>query len=84
MTKKRGRCPSLIGGAHAAPQIEQTKGKRICKRCDGEILKDERCVVVPIPGSMGRRVYCCVCIREIVAQSRRDLDGFEKLLDGSK
>ena len=77
MNKKRGRCPSLISGTHAAPQIEVAAGKRTCKRCDGAIVKGAISIIVPVPGGMGRKVYCRVCILEIVAQSRKDLDVFE-------
>lgn len=81
MAKKRGRCPSLIGSTHGAPRIEKAKGKRTCKRCDGNISKGDSCVITPIPGSMGRRVYCCSCIREVIAQSRKDLEVFETQLN---
>lgn len=77
MNKKRGRCPSLISGTHAAPQIEVAAGKRTCKRCDGAIVKGAISIIVPVPGGMGRKVYCRVCILEIMAQSRKDLDAFE-------
>ena len=77
MNKKRGRCPSLISGTHAAPQIEVAAGKRTCKRCDGAIIKGTISIIVPVPGGMGRKVYCRVCILEIMAQSRKDLDAFE-------
>lgn len=75
---KRGSCPSLIGCTHGTPKIEQAKGKRGCKRCGIEIQKGTYGVVVPIPGQMGRKVYCLSCSLEIIAESRKDLEGFEQ------
>lgn len=83
MNKKRGPCPSLIGGTHGSPQIEVAAGKRTCKRCGGEILKGSVSIVVPTPGGMGRRVYCRTCILEVIGQSRKDLDAFELELNGT-
>ncbi len=81
MNKKRGRCPSLIGGTHGAPQLEVAAGKRTCKRCDGAIVKGVISIIVPIPGGMSRKVYCRACILEIIGQSRKDLDAFEAELN---
>lgn len=75
--QNRGRCPSLITGNHGRPVLEIAGGKRKCKRCGNEILKGNRCVSIPIPGSMGSRTYCCACLASIVAQSRKDLDKLE-------
>jgi hypothetical protein len=83
MNKKRGRCPSLIGGTHAAPKIEIAAGTRTCKRCEIAITKGGISIVVPKPGGMGRHVYCHACILEVIEQSRKDLDAFESELKGN-
>jgi hypothetical protein len=77
---KRGKCPSLITGNHGKPVFEVAGGKRTCKRCGDAILKDAQCVSIPKPGTMGARTYCCSCLREIIDQSRKDLDKLEKEL----
>ena len=77
MDKKRGKCPSLINGTHGAPKLDTAKGKRTCKRCNTAIHMGTVCIVVPVPGSMGRKVYCQACIKEIISKSRQDLDAFE-------
>ena len=75
---KKGKCPSLVTGNHGKPVFEIAGGKRKCKRCSKEIFKGVRCVSIPIPGSMGHRTYCCVCLSNIIAQSRKDLDKLER------
>lgn len=81
MVKKRGRCPSLIGGTHGTPKLEIAKAKRTCKRCKSIISKGIRCISVPIPGSMGRKIYCHVCMQEIVIQTQKKLDDFKNCLN---
>jgi len=74
---KKGKCPSLVTGNHGRPVFEIAGAKRKCKRCGTEISKGTRCVSIPKPGSMGRRTYCCTCLSNIIAQSRKDLDRLE-------
>lgn len=76
----KGKCPSLVTGNHGRPVFEIAGRKRRCKRCGVEILKGERCVSIPIPGSMGKRTYCRSCLSKIIMQSRKDLDRLEKEL----
>lgn len=83
MVKKRGKCPSLISGTHGAPRLDTAKRKRTCKRCSVEIPQGTVCVVVPIPGSMGKRVYCRICTQALIDKSRQDIDKFERKLSSS-
>lgn len=78
MMKNRGKCPSLVTGNHGRPAFKIAGGKSKCKRCNCEIVKGTRCVSIPIPGSMGRRTYCCSCLLDIIKQSLLDLDRLEK------
>jgi len=80
---KRGKCPSLITGNNGMPKFEIALRKRTCKRCETDISKDTKCVSIPKPGTMGGRTYCCDCLREIIEQSRRDLDKLEEELNKS-
>lgn len=71
---KRGKTPSLIGGGAGSVKTVTARRKRPCKRCEGDILKDDRCFEVGIPGSMGHKTYCDTCFQEILAQTEKDLD----------
>lgn len=81
MAKKRGRCPSFISATFGSPKIETALAKRTCKRHNSEITKGEKCVTVRIVGTQGRRVYSFVAMREIILQSRQDLDVLEAKLN---
>lgn len=77
MAKKRGRCPSFISATFGSPKIETALAKRTCKRHGSEIVKGERCVTVRIVGTQGRRVYSFAAMKEIIVQTRQDLDALE-------
>jgi len=77
MAKKRGRCPSFISATFGSPKIETALAKRICKRHSSEIIKGEKCVTVRIVGTQGRRVYSFEAMRQIISQTRQDLDALE-------
>lgn len=77
---KRGKCPSLITGNHGKPVFKICGRKTTCKRCKNEILKGERCVDIPKPGSFGGRRVCCNCLQEMICKSRQDLDKLEREL----
>lgn len=71
---KRGKTPSLIGGAAGACKFEVAKKKRTCKRCDCSILKGTDCIEVNIPTTMGSKSYCVNCFMEVLKQTQKDLD----------
>ncbi len=71
---KRGKIPSLVGGGAGASRFAEARGKRTCKRCDGEIAKGTKCVQVAVPASLGHKTYCLRCFGDILAESRKDLD----------
>lgn len=77
---KRGKTPSLIGGAAGKPKFVIAKKKRKCKRCKTEVCQGIKCVEIPIPGSMGSKTYCMDCFSEIISKSRQDLDQLEQLV----
>lgn len=77
---KRGKTPSLIGGGAGISRFVVAKRKRNCKRCDGTIPNGGNCIEVAIPGTMNSRTYCTNCYKEILVQSRKDLDELEKSL----
>jgi hypothetical protein len=74
---KRGKTPSLIGGAAGACKFVTTKKKRSCKRCDGDILGGTECVEVNVPASMGHKCYCMKCFEKILNQTQCDLDNLK-------
>ncbi len=86
MNKRKGRCPSFISATIGSPQIEVAKGKRTCKRTGLAILKNEGCVTVRVAGSQGRRPYSFEAMKEIILQTRKDLDKLESAImpSGSK
>lgn len=83
MTKKRGRCPSFISATFGSPRIETALARRTCKRHSSEIIKGEKCVTVRIVGTQGRRVYSFEAMKEIILQTRQDLDALEAELSQS-
>lgn len=69
---KKGKCPSLISGRQ--PNIEVVKARRKCKRCNIYILRGERCASIPIPGRMGSKTYCLLCLKDIIKKTIKDLE----------
>lgn len=81
MSKKRGRCPSFVSATFGSPKIEIAKGKRTCKRNGNSIFSGERCVTVRVVGTQGRKSYSIDGIKEIIAQTRSDLDRLVQCLE---
>jgi hypothetical protein len=75
---KRGKIPSLICGVAGKPRIVVAKGVRHCKRCKTKLGAATKCVEIPIPGSMGRKTYCCDCFLDMITKSHEDLNLFEQ------
>lgn len=77
---KRGKIPSLVGGGAGTSRFVKAKRTRNCKRCEAAISNGGTCIEVAVPRGMGSRTYCTGCFKEILVQSRKDLDGLEALL----
>lgn len=79
---KRGKIPTLIAAFNGKPTKVTVKRKRRCSRCSSELEKDSKCFVIPNSsgGYSNKRPYCVVCFKEVLGQTRRDLDDLEKLL----
>ena len=72
---KRGRTPSLISGTHGAVKFWVALKKTECRRCKGNIAKEQRCVRVAHPGKMGPgRAYCESCFVDVMDETQRKLD----------
>lgn len=74
---KRGKTPSLVCGTAGKPRIVFAKGTRHCKRCETKLIRATKCIEIPIPGSLGRKTYCCDCFLDMITKSREDLDLLE-------
>lgn len=75
----RGKTPSLIGGSLGKP-VATTAGRRCsCSRCDATIAMSEACFDIPQPSKkfQASRRFCRSCYREVLAQTRKDLEKLE-------
>ena len=77
----KGKTPSLITGSSGKPKPAVCKKRSICKRCKGEISASERCFEIPIVGRgyTASKRHCEQCFKEILEQTRKDLESFEEL-----
>lgn len=75
---KKGKTPSLVSGGAGSIKFETALRKRTCRRCDGDILRGNKCAKVGIPGSFNSKTYCLSCFEDMIKQSRRDLDKLEQ------
>jgi recombinational DNA repair protein (RecF pathway) len=73
---KKGKTPTLICGSRGAPSRIVAKRLSHCVRCGDDITKNQECYEIPRVGfgiqSPGR--YCTSCFREILEETKRDLD----------
>ncbi len=81
---KRGKTPSLVGGGAGASKFVEAKKKRTCSRGECQIKMGEKCIEVNVPGTMGKKTYCCDCFEEILEQSQGDLDKLKNELEQVK
>lgn len=75
----KGKTPSLIGGSLGRP-VAATAGKRCsCSRCDSQIVMGESCFDIPQPSKKFRdtRRFCQRCFKDVLAQTRQDLEQLE-------
>lgn len=71
----KGKVPSLLTGSAGTPVKVEAIRTRKCSRCHGSIAPGCACAEVRRPQiNAGRRVYCIDCFREVVDQTRSDLD----------
>ncbi len=79
---KKGKTPTLICGSRGKPSRIVAKGLSHCARCGDDILKNQECYEIPQVGfgfqSPGR--YCMSCFREILGETKRDLDALFQLV----
>lgn len=79
----RGKTPSLIGGSLGRPKVVQAKGISKCTRCKESIGAGIICS--EIPGLRGAfkspKRYCLGCVRQIVDQTKIDIDQIEQSLE---
>lgn len=71
---KKGKTPSLIGGGAGAVRFVEARRARPCKRCAASITKNEPCLEVKKPGTMGHRTYCVDCFTDVLGQTQLDLN----------
>lgn len=76
---KRGKTPSLITGSNGKPSVITVKKRRTCVRCSNKIESGDKCFEIPKVGGgfSNRKPYCCSCFKEVLGQTRRDLEELE-------
>ena len=79
---KRGKTPSLIAASNGKPSITEAKRKRNCKRCECKINKGEKLFEIPKTntGFSDKKSFCKSCFREILDQTKKDINKLESLL----
>ena len=80
---KRGKIPSLISASNGKPSITEAKRKRRCKRCDSDIIMGEKLFEIPNAnaGFRDKKSFCKCCFREILDQTKKDVNKLESLLN---
>lgn len=80
---KRGKTPSLITGSSGKPVKVVCQRQRKCTRCSNLIGGGSKCFEIPKVGDgfSTRKTFCIVCFQEVLAQTRKDLEGLELLID---
>lgn len=80
MTKKKGKVPTLISGSSGAVKYVQAQRKRSCKRCDGDIISQQSCAEVSVPGGGFSKIetFCIPCFSEILNKTEEDLANLRK------
>ena len=80
----RGKIPSLITASSGKPTICTCKRLSKCKRCKEKIMLGERCADIPIAGKgyKASKRYCLKCFKEILFQSKIDIEQLEGLAEG--
>ncbi len=83
MKPKRGKTPSLLTGSSGKPARVTAKRRRECCRCAFLISNGEICFEVPRKsgGFSSKKTYCPSCFKEILGQTRKDLDEFDTVCD---
>ena len=76
---KRGKTPSLISGSSGKPLIVEVKRRRNCNRCECNINMGEKIFEIPkiVGGFSVKKPICKLCFREILDQTKKDLDKLE-------
>jgi hypothetical protein len=82
MMGKKGKTPSLIGGGAGACKFVTAIRERTCKRCKKPIPVGTDCVEVNVPTTMGHKCYCIDCFRDVLEQTKDDLDDLMEEVDG--
>jgi len=79
---KRGKIPSLIAGCNGKPSLVEVHRKRKCTRCSTDIVNGSKCFAIPRIGGgfSNQKPYCFSCFREVLSQTRTDLEELENLL----
>ena len=83
MSKPRGKIPTLICGSSGKPSKVTAQKARTCSRCSGSIVKGDECFEIPqvSGGFTNRKTFCTTCFKEVLKQTRQDLENFESISD---
>jgi len=83
---KKGRSPSLISGSNGKPSPATAKKRRACKRCKCTISHGENLFEIPQKsgGFSGNKPFCMSCFKEILDQTKKDIDEIELLWEKHK
>ena len=79
---KPGQKPTLISGSSGKPTMIVTKNKRTCTRCSNKIKGGSKCFTIPKVGSgfSHPKPFCIACFKEVLSQTRKDLEKLEASL----
>jgi hypothetical protein len=70
---------SLITGRK--PQLTTTNKAEHCKHCNKNLPSGSKCAKIPeSAGFSNKPAYCLICLKEIIGQTRFDLNELEKSL----
>jgi hypothetical protein len=82
MAKPKGKTPSLLSMSTGTPEIHSCGKSTACERCNEKILMGNQCFKIPKQksGFTAKPLFCTGCTKEIIQQTKLEIEAIESLL----